>query len=214
MNDLVLIIVGLAVTAGSAIISTVYAQDFKPVVKWVLMALAALGFLVGVGYAVKDNSDKIASDEHAKTLQSKIDELKAEAAMISTGVGAIELKAEDLVALNQIAGDNVRYYVQVAAGGSPEDLEGPRSRLRSQFGIPKTNNMVAVIDREKLGFRNLSKSRFALVFGHHQKLAAAEVFQRLANSHHLSPTDRATGQQEFAAIIVEPADFLQAIVPE
>jgi len=209
MNDLFWVFSGLVIATGSAIVSAAHA-DLKRFAKWLLILLAFLGLYVGGEYAIKQNEDKIASESRATTLQWRVEELKREAKTIAIGVGALQLKAEDLVALNQMAGYNARYYVQIAAGGTAKELEESRRKTREQFGIAKMNNIVAIIDRKRLGF--LQGLRYVLVFGHHQTLTAAEVFQRLANGHHLPQGE--AGKPGFASIKIEPPDFAKAIVPE
>jgi len=85
----------------------------------------------------------------------------------------------DLTKLSALGGART-YYVRIAADTSRERWEySPENR--NQFAGAQSSGLVAIRDPRP------PSGNFELVFGQHVSLVAAEVFQRLAMSHHFPP---------------------------
>jgi hypothetical protein len=189
---MVLIIVGLLVTTVISLISIV-TTDGRKLLKSVLAILTLAGFLLAVGSAWQDNSDKAATEKELADAQRRLATLQTMLALVNVTVG-------DLAKLNELSGGS-RYYVRIAADTVRERLDPYLRNIESQFKGAHSSGMVAIRE-PRPGSHN-----YELVFGQGLDVAAAEVFHRLAISHHLTPSagGAAGSEQEIAYIVPEPA---------
>lgn len=171
--SLVVSVAGLGITAVTA---TVSSRDKPGAAKYTFVALTLLGFLVGgVGAVSAARSNE--------QLTASIGQLKSVLALVDSTVG-------QLGTLQQISG-GAHYYVRIAAGrcGS-KDLADAAGRLKRNFRGADDRTVAEV---------QVSTNLCHLTFGRHLGMVAAEVFERLADAHHLPPPG------QIAFIEVEPA---------
>ena len=149
--------------------------------RYVFLGLYVLA-LVLAGYAAwrqeesKVAGEKVARERHdavaaqLRSTEGELEALKGVSALTNALVG-------DLTKLNALGGDG-RYHVRIAADAKRAGLEPYLRRIERQFAGAQASGLVA-IHPPKGGSR-----QYTLVFGQGLTLASAEVFQRLAMSHH------------------------------
>jgi hypothetical protein len=185
---------GLFITTLIAILTISY-ERYPRSVKAARILLAVVGFLVGWrGAAASDTAER-----HLKELlheaYQELSNAHTEIALIRQVTGLINATVGELGVLDRLAG-NARYYVRIAAGKCTDpDLLRAHGRLLRHFKGAASSGLVALRPKPN-GFCEL-------IFGQRLSPVAAEVFQRLAMSHGMTPS-RKDGSRQIAEILQEP----------
>jgi len=176
---MLLTICGLIVTTVISLLG-VLSGGHGNALKAALIILTVTGFGVSIVAASGESASRKDAETKAQkltnqlsTANTKIDELRAELKRIDTSVG-------DLSVLD-MASDNTKYFVRIAADTSSKDLKKYMNNLAADYPGLMKKGMICV--REPKAHSN----EYKLVFGQGLNLAAAEVFHRLATSHQLPP---------------------------
>jgi hypothetical protein len=169
-------ILGLAVAALMSVAGVFATARWS---KATVMVLAAAGLAVGSVSAMRQEEDAKEAREAASRAKADLERANTQLDSLNATLAVVHASVGDLAALGRLAGGN-RYYVRLATGHTHEELEKLLAALSNQFKGAKSSGMVAI--REHKGAR----PEYELVFGQNLDFVAAEVFQRLAMSHHLA----------------------------
>lgn len=104
--------------------------------------------------------------------------LKADKIQAEKKLDSMRYSVSNLSILDELSGD-AKYYVRIAADTKKENLEKYKNRIYNMFQGAQNSNHVRILE--------MDNSNYELVFGYGLDLSAAEVFQRLANSHRFPP---------------------------
>jgi hypothetical protein len=162
-------------------------------IKGLLILLALAGFAIAVYSAIDSQAKKVMAQQQAASVSEQL--RLANGSLDTQGriLNLVDLTVADLGMLNRLSGGN-KYYVRIAADTVRDRLERYQRAIENQFKGARESGLVVIRD-PKSGSRN-----FELVFGNHLDVAAAEVFQRLANSNGFPPAGQgATIQPEPAS---------------
>ena len=185
-------IIGVALASVTAVFSTVRG-DGTTQKKLTLVLLAIAGLVVGLYSAVDGDREKRKDAQtHALEVQNLANQLTT-ANAVATQIKKAQSDQEpllryvtasvgDLGALNALSGGH-KYFVRIAAASNDRgraDLEATKARIEAEFKGAMSSEMVAILPVGK------ERSSVQLVFGRNLNFAAAEVFLRLAVSHHLA----------------------------
>ena len=185
-------ILGLFVAGITAIVSTVTGDGTREK-KRSLILLAVTGLSVGLYAAVDSEQEK--QKEAAKHALERLElsgnlgaansalvEIRKAQAEQDPLLRYVTVSVGDLGALNALSGGR-KYYVRIAAATTARgrvDLEATKSRIESEFAGATSSGMVAIIPLSS------REGSVQLVFGRRLSFAAAEVYLRIAVSHHLA----------------------------
>ena len=184
-------IAGLVITTIVSLESVVN-SDRKKILKVLLSLIAIGGFGIAIGSAISDNRENQLKQHDAKAVQASLDTANARLASQGKLLDLVNFTVGDLGILNRLSAGH-RYYVQIAADTSADRLKPFLDRIQQQFPGAKASGLVSIR-------KPVPPSRnYILAFGNGLDLAAAEVFQRLADNHRFPPHD------QFAVIQSEPA---------
>jgi hypothetical protein len=172
-------IVGLAITTVVSIEGTVNSNRSKQL-KIALQALALVGFGVAIIAASNESADKKKAQDHEQIVTEKLDAANVQLRDQSALLKLVTITVGDLGVLNRLSGGQ-KYYVRIAADTSKARLEGYLRDIDKKFGGAKSSGLVSIRDPRP------GSALYTLIFGSGLDVAAAEVFQRLANSHHFPP---------------------------
>lgn len=192
---MMLTIFGLGITTIISLTGIV-TSDGRQWVKSALAVLTLMGFSLAAGSAWEDNHDKEDARADTQRAQAALASANHQLAALQSAMALVKLTVGDLGKLNELSG-GATYYVRIAADTSRDRLEPYLRAIDAEFKGAQASGM-ASIREPRPGSRN-----YELVFGQGLDVAAAEVFHRLAISHHLTPA--ATSGQEVASIVPEPA---------
>jgi len=188
---MLLTLLGLGITTVISVVGVVTTKEAGTRLKAILVLLTLGGFGLATWAAKDANEDTErakaqAKDDHEKlsTANQQLEDLRSVLSLVKATVG-------DLAILHELSG-STRYHVTIATDTSREGLAKPLKNLQDNFGGP--NSKLISIREPKTGSKN-----YELVFGQGLDMAAAEIFQRLATSHHLPPPG------QIAYIFPEPA---------
>jgi len=137
--------------------------------------------LVGAGFSAY-NQDQLSAAKLAAS-EEKLRNIESVGLVTNVLVG-------DLAKLAALGGSS-KYYVRIAAATSAEDLTPHLRKIENQFAGARGSGLVAVRETTQ------PTLKYELVFGQDLNLVAAQVFQRLAMSHHFPP------KENVAAIVQE-----------
>jgi hypothetical protein len=208
---MLLTIVGLAITTATSIVGVIVGRHHN-YIRIPLLVLAVSGFGVAVYASYRERAAKETARAEAREQASMLgranQQLHEQASMLKRAnqqlddlrgvLNLVNLTVGNLGSLNELSG-GAKYRVRIAADTSRERLKPFLSRLEAEFKGARTSGLVDI--REPSG----RSKNYELVFGQGLDLAAAEVFQRLAMSHHLPPP------QQVAAIEPESAPNAEAL---
>jgi hypothetical protein len=199
---MLLTILGLGITTLISLISMITTEGRKRL-KSVLAILTVLGFSLGIWSAERDSRDKEDALQALRNANMQLASTNAQLASandqlatLQQAMALVKFVVGDLGRLNELSG-GAHYYVRVAADSSRERLEPFLRAIEREFKGAASSGMVSIRE-PRVGSHN-----YELVFGQGLDVSAAEVFHRLAVSHHLTPISN--GGQEVAAIVPEPA---------
>ena len=185
-----LTILGLGIATVISLISIVTSGGAKWL-KALLTVLTFSGFGMAVYSAKQENTEKVNASTEARNAKHELDNANSQLETLRSMVTLVNITVGDLAKLNDLSG-GAKYYVRIAADKSREGLEPSLRAIEADFRGAKSSGMVSVRD-PKAGSHN-----YELVFGQGLDMAAAEVFHRLATSHHLPP------EGQIAYILPEP----------
>jgi hypothetical protein len=184
---LILTLGGLVIAAAILVADKFLDLANKSTKRNVLLGLNVLALALAGYSAYLQNEDGIAA---GKVAQRRHDAVVAQLASAERelvalrGVSAVtNALVGDLTKLNALGGDG-KYYVRIAADTRPGGLDPYLRRIEGQFGGARASGLVAIRPPKS------GSSMYALVFGQGLTLASAEVFQRLAMSHHFPPPNQ------------------------
>jgi hypothetical protein len=166
------VIGGLAIPAVIAIISVITGRQHA-YLKVILVLLTVGGLAVGVTSSLHEQNEKQKAMRLAEDANTRLHDLQNLLALVEVTVG-------DLAKLNELSGGHT-YYVRIAADTSRQRLEKFLRRIEKQFKGATDSGLVTIRDPKP------GSNLYELVFGQHLDVAAAEVFHRLAMTHHFPP---------------------------
>jgi hypothetical protein len=192
---MMLTIIGLGITTIISLIGIV-TTDGRQWLKSALAGLTLVGFSRAAWSAWTDHRDKEDATKDTQRAQQALTNANDQLAALRNAIALVKFTVRDRAKLNELSG-GAQYYVRIAADTSRDRLEPYLRAINTEFKGAQSSGM-ASIRAPRSGSRN-----YELVFGQGLDVAAAEVFHRLAISHHLTPA--AASGQEVASIVPEPA---------
>ncbi|MFY9820193.1 MAG: hypothetical protein WAM82_02355 [Thermoanaerobaculia bacterium] len=185
-------IIAIVIASLTAIVGAVTGNGTART-KRTLVALAVVGLIAGL-YAAVDSDQQKRKDAQAHALEVKgLNDQLTKANVVTAEIKKAQADQDpllryvtasvgDLGALNALSGGR-KYFVRIATASNKRglaDLEATKSRLQEEFKGAVSSGMVAIIQIPK------QPGSMQLVFGRNLSFAAAEVYLRLAVSHHLA----------------------------
>jgi len=172
-------IVGLAVATAVSLIGAA-TSNITRFWRAVLAILALTGFGISIYSAIQANADKKAAERNEREARQEAANAKKQLQDLQTTLNLVRATVGDLGKLDELSG-GVKYYVRVAADTNEKNLEPFLKNIEADIKGAKNSDIVCIREPKH------GSKKFELIFGAGLDLAAAEVFHRLATSHHFPP---------------------------
>lgn len=174
-------IAGLVVTTIISI-EGVINSDRRPKFKFMLALITIAGFVTATVASYLDDRDKQTQTTELHAQTTRLDRANAQLDSQRKLLDLVNFTVGDLAILNRLSGTR-RYYVQIAADTSKAGLQPFLDAIQNQFPGAKDSGLVSIRARP-----SKKSNAYILAFGNGLDLAAAEVFERLADNLRFPPT--------------------------
>ena len=173
-------VIGLVITSIVAVIGAIIGTK-NSLLRFSLIALAAVGLVVGCVSAYQDNQSAVSNQQLLSSANQKLVDQGKLITFVDQTVG-------DLGTLNRLTAGE-KYYVRIAVGPKSV-MDDYLAGIEQKFKGAGSSGLLAVRPRRPdCNPEDQHASCYVLVFGSNLTPAAAEVFERFANENGFPPPD-------------------------